>query len=156
MAKIHFTKYPGDLTGQRAFRLLRSDSGSVALEFVILLPFLIMVVLGIFDGSLMLYDKAAITNAARAGARAGTVLQVRPLSTAQIAAITTASAQGSLVTNGNASPPTVTVTQPNGTNSGSPLQVTVSYTYDGLVLGSTLSVITGPIVLNATAVMNYE
>jgi Flp pilus assembly protein TadG len=146
----------GGLLGRLTFRLLRSDAGSVSLEFVIMLPFLIMILVGIIDGSLMLYDKAAIANAARAGARAGTVLKVPPLTTGQIAAITTASAQGSLVTGGNASLPTVTVTQANGTSSGSPLQVTVSYTYQGLMLGSALSALTGPIVLNATAVMNYE
>ena len=156
MGKHGDTKYVGGVRGRRTFRLLRSDSGSVALEFVILLPFLIMVLVGIIDGSLILYDKAAITNAARAGARAGTVLKVPPLSTSQIIAITTASAQGSLVTGGNATSPTVTVTQPNGTISGSPLQVAVSYTYQGLLLGSAFSALTDPIVLKATAVMNYE
>jgi Flp pilus assembly protein TadG len=156
MVKHDDTKCLGGVLGRRTFRLLRSDAGSVALEFVILLPFLIMVLVGIIDGSLILYDKAAITNAARAGARAGTVLKVPPLSTSQIAAISTASVQGSLVTGGNATSPTVTVTQPNGTISGSPLQVAVSYTYQGVLLGSALSALTGPIVLNATAVMNYE
>jgi Flp pilus assembly protein TadG len=156
MAKHDNTQCLGGGLGQRTSSLLRSDAGSVALEFVILLPFLIMVLVGIVDGSLMLYDKAALTNAAGAGARAGTILKVQRLSTTQIIAITTASAQGSLVTNGKANSPTVTVTQANGTTSGSPLTVTVSYTYQGLLLGSAFSALTGPIVLNATAVMNYE
>lgn len=146
--------------GRRTFSLRRSDAGSVSLEFVILLPFLIMLLVGIVDGSFILYDKAVITNAARAGARAGTVLKVPPPSASEIAAITTASAQGSLVTNGNASAPTVSVwplaPPPGGPLSGSPLKVTVSYSYHGLLLGSALSALTGPIVLNATAVMNYE
>jgi Flp pilus assembly protein TadG len=128
----------------------------VTLEFIVLLPFLIMVLVGIIDGSLILYDKAALTNAARAGARAGTVLKVPPLTTSQIASIAIASAQGSLVTGGTPPSPTVTVTQPNGTISGSPLQVALSYTYHGLLLGSAFSALTGPIVLSATAVMNYE
>ncbi|PMS33462.1 TadE/TadG family type IV pilus assembly protein [Paraburkholderia rhynchosiae] len=133
-----------------------AEAGSVSLEFAILLPFVIMVLVGIIDGNLMLYDKVAITNAARAGARAGTVLQVPPLSKSQIAAITATNAQNNLVTNGNTAAPVVTVTQTSGTNSGSPLQVTVSYAYQGLMLGSAMSSLTGPIVLNATAVMNYE
>lgn len=129
----------------------------MSLEFAVLLPFVIMVLVGIIDGNLMLYDKVAITNAARAGARAGTVLKVQPLSTSQIAKITTTNAQSNLVTNGNTALPVVTVTQqPSGTISGSPLQVSVSYTYQGLMLGSAMSSLTGPIVLNATAVMNYE
>jgi Flp pilus assembly protein TadG len=156
MAKREDIQCLGGGRGRRTFRLLRSDAGSVSLEFIILLPFLIMVLVGIVDGSLILYDKAALTNAARAGARAGTVLKVPPLTTSQIASITTTSAQGSLVSGGTASSPTVTVTQSNGTATGSSLQVTVSYAYRGLLLGSTLSALTGPIVLNATAVMNYE
>jgi Flp pilus assembly protein TadG len=156
MAKREDIQCLGGGRGRRTFRLLRSDAGSVSLEFIILLPFLIMVLVGIVDGSLILYDKAALTNAARAGARAGTVLKVPPLTTSQIASITTTSAQGSLVSGGTASSPTVTVTQSNGTATGSSLQVAVSYAYRGLLLGSTLSTLTGPIVLNATAVMNYE
>lgn len=156
MIKNKDIRSPSDVLRRQSIRPLRFDAGSVTLEFIVLLPFLIMVLIGIIDGSLILYDKAALTNAARAGARAGTVLKVPPLTTSQIASITSATAQGSLVTGGTPSLPTVTVTQPNGTISGSPLQVALSYTYQGLLLGSAFSALTGPIVLNATAVMNYE
>jgi Flp pilus assembly protein TadG len=138
------------------FGPLRSDAGSISLEFAILLPFLIMVFVGTMDGSLLFYDKAVITDAARAAARAGIVLRAPPLSTSQIATIAQTSAQTNLVTNGSTTVPTVAVSQPSGTTSGSPLRVTVSYTYQGLMLGSAFSAVTGPIVLNATAVMNYE
>lgn len=140
----------------RIRRLRRASGGSAAIEFAILLPFLIMVLVGIIDINLIFYDDAIITNAARAGARAGAVLQVPPLTTTQIAAITTSYAQNSLVTGGSATSPTVTVTQSNGSTSGSTLQVAVSYTYQGLLLGSAFSALAGPIVLNATAVMVYE
>jgi Flp pilus assembly protein TadG len=156
MVKHHRTQCPGGVLGQQTFRLLRSDAGSVSLEFIFLLPFLIMVLVGMIDGSLILYDKAALMNAARAGARAGTVLKVPPLTTSQIASITTTSAQSSLLSFGNATSPVVTVTQTNGTVSGSSLQVEVSYTYTGLLLGSVLSALNGPLVLEATAVMAYE
>jgi Flp pilus assembly protein TadG len=140
----------------RASRLAGASRGSAAIEFAILLPFLIMVLVGIIDVNLIFYDDAVITNAARAGARAGAVLQVPPLTTSQIASITTAYAQNSLVTGGSATSPTVTVTQSNGTASGSSLQVAVSYTYHGLLLGSKFSALVGPVVVNATAVMIYE
>jgi Flp pilus assembly protein TadG len=126
------------------------------LEFVILLPFLLMVLFGIVDVSLMMYDKAALVTAARLAARAGSVIHVPALTTTQIAAVATANANGSLISGGASSMPSVTVTQANGTTSGSALTVQISYTYNGLVLGSTLSALTGPLVLNATAVMNYE
>lgn len=114
---------------RRINRLPHASAGAAAIEFAILLPFLIMVLVGIIDVNLIFYDDAIITNAARAGARAGTVLQVPPLTTSQIAAITTSYAQNSLVTGGSATSPTVTVTQSNGTTPGSTLQVAVSYTY---------------------------
>jgi hypothetical protein len=34
--------------------------------------------------------------------------------------------------------------------------VTVTYTYSGLVLGTALSVLTGPITISASSVMLYE
>jgi Flp pilus assembly protein TadG len=140
----------------RASRLAGASRGSAAIEFAILLPFLIMVLVGIIDVNLIFYDDAVITNAARAGARAGTVLQVPPLSITQIASITTAYAQSSLVTGDSATSPAVTVTQSNGTTPGSSLQVAVSYTYQGLLLGSVFSALVGPVVVNARAVMIYE
>jgi Flp pilus assembly protein TadG len=145
----------GFVNGPRISRH-RRDSGSVALEFAILLPFLIMILIGVVDLDLILYDKAAMVNSARAGARAGTVVRAVPLTTAQVKAIVIADVQAALVTGGVASLPLVTVTQPTGTGSGNPLQVKISYTYKGLILGSVLSTLTGPIVLNETVAMNYE
>lgn len=142
--------------GGRPSRAGRWASGSVAVEFAILLPFLIMVLVGIIDVNLVLYDKAVLANAARMGARAGTMLRVPPLTTSQIAQITSANASGSLISAGPPAAPTVTVTQASGTASGSPLQVAISYTYKGLLLGSAFSALVGPVVLNTTFTMNYE
>ncbi|SAL01628.1 TadE/TadG family type IV pilus assembly protein [Caballeronia ptereochthonis] len=142
-------------TGSRSRRTRShavAQAGSVSLEFIILFPFLIMVLVGIFDFSLMMYDKAALVTAARTAARAGIVVG----STVDVAATAVASANGSLLSGGASRTPTATVTHPNGTTSGMPLIVTISYTYNGLLVGSALSALTGPIVLNATAVMNYE
>lgn len=133
-----------------------AEAGSSTLEFVILLPFVIMVLVGILDSSLMMYDKAALVAAARAAARAGTVVSVPTLTTAQISAVATSNANASLVSGGGSSSPTVTVTQPSIITSGNPLTVQLSYTYRGLLLGSALSAFTGPVVLNASATMNYE
>ncbi|MDQ7981734.1 pilus assembly protein [Paraburkholderia sp. SARCC-3016] len=134
----------------------RASRGSAAIEFAILLPFLIMILVGIIDVNLIFYDSAILTNAVRAGARAGTVVQVPPLTTSQIVSVTTAYAQNNLVGGGSATSPTVTVTQSNGTTPGGTLQVAASYTYQGLLLGSVFSALTGPVVLNATAIMIYE
>jgi Flp pilus assembly protein TadG len=141
----------------RSFKSLTRDSGGgAALEFVLMFPFLMTVLFGIIDTSLILCDKAVITNASRVAARAGVVVRVPVLTTSQISAIAVSYSQGLLVTGGTASTPTVAVTQSSGTTSGSPLSVTVSYVYQGIVVGSTLSSLTGPVTLSATSVMYYE
>ena len=55
--------------------------GIVSLEFVLMLPFLLMVMFGIVDMSMLLCDKAVITNAAGAAARQGVVLRATPYTT---------------------------------------------------------------------------
>lgn len=132
------------------------DDGVAALEFALVLPFLLMVLFGIIDVSLILCDKAVITNASREAARAGIVVRVPRMTPAQIINVALAYAQNSLITGGSATAPTVTVTQSGGTSSGNPLTVTVSYTYQGLFVGSSLSMLTGPVTLSATTVMSYE
>ncbi|OJA59867.1 TadE/TadG family type IV pilus assembly protein [Burkholderia ubonensis] len=136
-------------TGERHAR------GVISLEFVLMLPFLLMVLLGIIDVSLILCDKAVITNASREAARAGVVVRVPMLTTTQVANVALNYTQNSLIT-GAATTPTVNVTQANGTTSGSALTVTVTYTYTGLVLGSAFSALTGPVTVSATSVMLYE
>ena len=142
---------------QQPGRCRRQQQGSIAVEFVILLPFLLVILFGIIDVSLMLYDKMAITNAARAAARAGTCVSVPPLTADQITAVAMTALNGSLFGGGGSTTKaTVIVSQTNGTTTGNPLAVTVSYPYHGLFIGSALTALTGTISLSATAVMNYE
>ncbi|SIT37064.1 TadE family protein [Paraburkholderia piptadeniae] len=132
------------------------ERGSIALEFVLVFPFLMLVLFGIVDVSLLLCDKAVITNASREAARAGVVVRIPQFTVSQISNVALNYAQRNLVTGGTATAPTVTVDQSNGTSPGSPLQVTVTYQYRGLVLGSAFASLTGPVTLSATTVMNYE
>ncbi|RQR36003.1 TadE/TadG family type IV pilus assembly protein [Burkholderia sp. Bp9142] len=134
----------------------RHARGVVSLEFVLMLPFLLMVLIGIIDTSLLLCDKAVITNASREAARAGVVLRVPMLTPTQIANVALSYTQNSLITGGTATTPNVTVTQANGTTAGTALTVTVTYTYSGLVLGSAFSALTGPVTISASSVMLYE
>nr|WP_241022327.1 TadE/TadG family type IV pilus assembly protein [Burkholderia sp. Ac-20353] len=134
----------------------RDARGVVSLEFVLMLPFLLMVLLGIIDSSLILCDKAVITNASREAARAGVVVRVPMMSTTDVRNVALNYTQNGLITGGTATTPNVTVTQANGTTSGSALTVSVTYTYTGLMLGSAFSALTGPVTISATTVMNYE
>jgi len=134
---------------------VRSEGGVAALEFVLMLPFLLVVLFGIIDVSMILCDKAVITNASREAARAGVVLRVPPWSSAQIQNVALNYTRNNLVSGGT--PAAAKAVAQVGTQaSGSPLTVTVSYTYQGLVLGSIFSAITGPVTISAVTVMNYE
>jgi Flp pilus assembly protein TadG len=53
----------------------RSDNGQAVLEFAYVLPFLMIVVLGIIEFGVLFYDQAVITSASREGARVGIVCQ---------------------------------------------------------------------------------
>ncbi|TKC86253.1 pilus assembly protein [Trinickia terrae] len=132
------------------------ERGVASLEFVLMLPFLLTTLFGIIDTSLILTDKAIITNASREAARSGVTVHVPVLTTTQIQTVALNYLNNNLVAGGTASTPTVTVSQPSGTSSGDPLTVTVSYTYNGIVLGSAFSAITGSVTLSAATTMNYE
>ena len=47
------------------------EKGVAAVEFAVILPFLVLLVLGSIEFGLMFYNKQVITNASREGARAG-------------------------------------------------------------------------------------
>ena len=47
------------------------QKGAAAVEFAIILPLLVILVFGIIDVGLLLYNKQVITNASREGARSG-------------------------------------------------------------------------------------
>ena len=53
--------------------MIRNEKGGSLVEFAIITPLLFVILFGIFESGLLLYNKAVITNASREGARAGIV-----------------------------------------------------------------------------------
>ena len=51
--------------------MIKSENGASAVEFALVLPLLLFITFGIIEFSILLYNKAVITNASREGARAG-------------------------------------------------------------------------------------
>lgn len=129
--------------------------GVAAVEFALVLPMLLLIVFGIIEFGVALYDKAVITNASREGARAGVVLKSPKATSTDIQNVVLGYTSSYLFTFGRQSPPTITTTGQGGTF-GTPLTVTVSYSYAGLALGNLVAPLTGPITLTATTVMNNE
>ena len=52
---------------------LQDEEGTSVVEFAIIAPLLFVILFGIIEFGILLYDKAMITNASREGARAGIV-----------------------------------------------------------------------------------
>jgi Flp pilus assembly protein TadG len=136
---------------------IHDQRGGSAIEFAIVMSILFMLLFGIIEFSLLLYDKAVITNASREGARAGIVYAFPDrVSDTAIADVVDNYCSDYLVTFGGPATPLTSV-PPHGTTAGSPLSVTVSYRYNFLVLPNFVSGITGGgIDLSATTVMRME
>jgi Flp pilus assembly protein TadG len=133
----------------------RREEGVAAVEFALVLPIFLTLVVGIAEFSVALFDKAVITNASREAVCAGIVLAVPKLTTAQIQTVAQNYCGANLVNFGSSSTPAVAVTGAQG-NFGTPLSVTVTYTYHGLAVGALLNTLTGPVNITATTVMNNE
>ena len=134
----------------------RAQAGLAALEFALVLPFLLLMLGGMVEVSLMLYDQALLTNASREAARAGIVLRQPKPSAADIEAVALNYAAGALVSLGAASAPEVTVDQEADPVFATPLRVTVTYEFTGFAAVGILTALTGPVRLTATTVMNHE
>ncbi|MBW8066617.1 MAG: pilus assembly protein [Ferrovum sp.] len=154
-----------------------SERGVAAVEFAIIFPLMLLLMFGIIEFGTMMYDQIMVTNAAREGARWGSVQSVslpHPIvcntspSTSSCSgnepgtacAVASNYAANTLISyqGGNNNSPTVTGNcnmVGGGSNSGAAIEVTVKYTFQGLGLGS-LSAVQGSNNLSSTAVMYYE
>ncbi len=137
-------------------RLIRSNEGATMVELVIVLQILLIVLFGIGELSIALYDKAVLTNASREGARAGIVQDPRKTD-GEIKGVVKYYAKSHLITFGAdiLGDEDITITR-EGSSFGSDLTVSVNYNYDFLVLSRLVSALVGPITLNATTVMKLE
>lgn len=112
---------------------VRRTHGVAAVEFALVLPFLMLLLAGIMDFGRAYSLRVTLTNAAREGARyaAG-----NPTDTSGIASRVNDEVAGSNIK--SISSNKVTVSTPDGTDSGDPVYVTISYTWKpfmGTVLG---------------------
>jgi Flp pilus assembly protein TadG len=142
---------------------LRRQEGSNLVEFALVLPLLLVLVMGIIEVGLALYDKAVITNACREGARAGMVFReprpTEPEVQAIVQAVVQNYASAYLVTFGT---PDLQISSRfddldgNGSiSSGDTLTVNVSYPYDYLMLDNLIPTL-GSVNIQAASVMRFE
>jgi Flp pilus assembly protein TadG len=123
--------------------------GAAALEFALVLPLYLLVIDGVMEFSLLLYDQAIVLNAARAAVRAGVVVSAPKLADAAIATFAQVQAQTYLLSFDGAPAVTVVVEQTPGAAYQTPLTVSVGFTYNSLLAGSFLSAIQWPVVVSS-------
>ena len=132
-----------------------NQRGVAAIEFALVLPVLVLLLLGIIEFSLALYDKAVITNASREGARAGIVFSDPPMTDGEISSVVTNYCQNRMITFGSATQVTTTVLR-EGTSSGDDLTVRVQYQYQFLAVPKFVTGLAGGVQLGAQTVMRME
>ncbi len=133
-----------------------NQKGAAAVEFALVLPVLLILVFGIVEFSVALYDKAVITNASREGARAGIVFRVPPMTDGEILDTVSTYCQNRLLTFGTPTQVTTTIVREGAGASGDDLTVQVQYQYGFLVIPKFITGITGGIQLDAQTIMRME
>ena len=143
---------------------VRNEDGGSAVEFAIICPLLFIVLFGIIEFAVLLYDKAMITNASREGARAGIVFNFDPsgptrITDEEIRTIVGSYCATHLISFGSGSTLTVPITR-TGSQEGASLTVTVNYPYRFLVFSNLIALFggdsTNPLNLRAVTVMRLE
>ena len=131
-------------------------------ELVFVLLILLIVLFGIGEVSIALYDKAVLTNASRVGARAGIVAQDPRVTDGPIKEVVKNYATNHLITFGadTLGDEDITITR-TGSSFGSDLTVSVNYRYDFLAISRLVNMLLvnalgSHMTLNATTVMKLE
>ena len=135
------------------------QKGGAAIEFAIVLPLLLLLLFGIIEFSLLMYDKAVITNASREGARTA-ILFNDPVvgqgraTQADVTAVVGNYCSNNLISFG-ASDPVVTFPAWGG-DTGQSRTVRVTYRYDFLFIPNVIPALSAGINLTAETIMRCE
>ncbi len=140
-------------------KLKNTQKGLAMVEAAIILPLFLVLMFGIMEFGIVLYDKAVITNASREAARSGIALKSPKLTTDDIEQVATDYCSANLI-NFDADNLDVDVNQSAPPNFGTPLTVIVTYDYD-FILGNFFSFMSGGAIPNsltlpAQTTMNNE
>ena len=139
-------------------RVSRTGSrGAAVVEFALILPVFLLLILGVAELSVLFYNQAVITNASREAARAGVVLRKPKPNADEIRDVAVRYARAYLISfETQQRAPMVSVPSGVGGDFGTPLSVTVSYSYTPLARVPFLGWLSQPVTLAATTVMNNE
>jgi Flp pilus assembly protein TadG len=138
-------------------RVRKNQDGQALVEFALVLPILLLLLIGMMEFGLLLFNQQIITNASREGARFGIV--VRPddrYTEGEIAAVVDNYCANHMITFGSDTPSTVA--DPHSTDAvfQDTLTVEVTFDYQFLVLPNFVGDWLGVTTLRAETTMLYE
>ena len=135
---------------------LKNERGGSLIEFVLIAPLLFLILFGIIEFGLIMYNQAVITNASREGARYGIVSRTPRYSEGEIRTYVENMYSDRPITFGDR----VFIVDPDPPENpifGDDLPVDVTWQYDFLLLPNfTIGTLTNPLTLRARTVMKYE
>jgi len=141
-------------------KVFNNEHGGSLLEFALIMPLLFIILFGIIEFGILLYDKAMITNASREGARAGIVFSDPRTSDEEIIEVVRDYCANYLISFDESSTLIIPPPERSGNSAGSSLTVRVTYPFRFLVLSNLISLLGGDIesllTLNAVTVMRLE
>lgn len=146
---MHFSRPTTNL--YRRFQL-----GSAAIEFALLLPWLILMIDGIAEFGVLIYNQSVLISASGMAARAGMAGGPSKLSALAISQLAQNYCVANLKLIAKDSVPSSQVVQAAEPVFQLPLQVSAQYQYQGLLIGGLLSVLQMQPVMHATSVMYNE
>lgn len=122
---------------RRIFRSLAAHDGQAAVEFALVLPALMALLLGIIQCGIAFSHYITVTDAARAAARKAVLIRQENLTSSDITAAADAAAPD--LASGQLGVTVADPTDPGFQQGGSTVQVTVTYPYSIDVLGWVVS-----------------
>ena len=149
-----------DQSRRRDGRLIlrRRCDGVASVELALILPLFLSLIFVMVEASVAFYDKAILTHASREAARLGVLSRTTAMPLGDVENYAISISESRLLSlSGTTQSPSAQATTGTSVISGSPvLTVTVTYPYEGLLLGPLLSALSRSITLSATTVMHYE
>ena len=139
------------------------ERGAALIEFVLVVPLLLLLIFGIIEFSVLFYDKAVITNISREAAREFAIYRQPPITSKALYNIVTLYTQDRMISFTGATDPSLetyldsVLSEAAVKNSGTEyVTAKVTYTYDWFLLPSFMNDAFPDIDLTATTVMRNE
>lgn len=132
------------------------EKGAAALEFAVILPLLLLVVFGIMEFGIILYNQAVMTNACREGARAGIVAKAPNVTAEEITAIVNDRLDNLIISGSGVPAITIVPADTAGAVFGDDLEVAAFLDHEFLLLPGFIPGLPQPLQMAAKTVMKYE